>query len=79
MHLPASYLKKRTTLRAVQRRFDFDSCGGEFKADWDRLMAKRRAGDELWVIEPPKGALEIWGIALVRKGQIISTLFEAVG
>jgi hypothetical protein len=79
MNLPTSYLKKRTTLQAARRRFDFDSCNSEFKADRNRLKAKRRTGDEIWILEPPKGAIAIWGIALVRKGRIISTLVEAVG
>jgi hypothetical protein len=79
MNLAASYLKKQTTLRAVLRRFNFETCSPEFKADWDRLTAKRKCGDQLWVFGPPRGAIEIWGIALVRKGRAISTLVEAVG
>ena len=38
------------------------------------MLAKKRVGDELWLFEPPKGAIELRGVALVREGRIISTL-----
>jgi hypothetical protein len=79
MKLDSSYLKKQTSLAAVRRRYNFASCDPSFKADWERLLAKRKAGDELWVVKPPKGAIEVRGIALVRKDRVISTLVEAVG
>ena len=78
MKLASSYLKKQTTLAAVQRRYDFDSCDPEFKADWERLLAKKRDGDELWLFEPSEGAIEVRGVALVRKRRVISTLVESV-
>ena len=79
MKLPRAYLKKRTSLAAVRRRFDFDSVNPDFRADWERLVAKMREGDELWTFEPPRGEIELWGVALVRKGVVVSTLLEAVG
>ena len=79
MELPSSYLKEKTTVEAVQSRYDFGSCEPDFKADWERLLAKKQRGDELWRFEPPKGAIEVWGVALVREGKVISTLVEAVG
>lgn len=77
--LPSSYLKERTTVEAVRGYYDFDSCQPDFKADWERLLRKMRNGDELWFFEPPKGAISLWGVALVRNGEVISTLIEAVG
>ena len=66
-------------MAAVRRRYDFRSCQPDFRADWERLLAKRREGDQLWTFEPPQGEIELWGIALVRRGRVISTLLEAVG
>lgn len=79
MNLDSSYLKKQTSLAEVRRRYDFATCDPLFKADWERLLAKRKAGDELWVVEPPKDAMDIRGVALVRKRRVISTLVETVG
>ena len=79
MELPSSYLKEKTTVEAVRGRYDFDCCESHFRADWERLLSKKRNGDELWLFEPPKGAVELSGVALVREGKIISTLVEAVG
>ena len=79
MKLASSYLQKRTSLAEVRRRYDFASCDPGFKADWKRLLAKRRVGDQLWVVEPPDGAIKIRGVALVRKQRVISTLVESVG
>jgi hypothetical protein len=66
-------------MAAVLKRYDFGSCHPDFRADWDRLLAKRRKRDELWLFAPPKGRIKVWGVALVRKGLVISTLVEAVG
>jgi hypothetical protein len=79
MELSSSYLKEKTTVEVVRGRYDFDSCEPHFRADWERLLSKKRDGDELWLLEPPKEALELWGIALVRDGRVVSTLIEAVG
>ena len=65
-------------MEAALKRYDLNSCHPDFKADWERLLAKRQSGDELWLFEPPKGEIQLWGIALVRNGQVISTLIEAV-
>ena len=78
MELPPSYLKEKTSVEAVTGRYDFAICDPDFRADWERLLSKKRDGDELWLFEPPKGAIELYGVALVRQGRIISTLVEAV-
>jgi hypothetical protein len=42
--------------------------------DWDRLQ-KMQDGDEIWHFEPPTpNDIEIGGIALVRNGEVISTV-----
>ena len=79
MNLDPSYLKKRTTVAAVRRLYDFDSCDPEFRADWDRLLAKKQDGDELWVFEPPEREIDVRGVALVRKNRVVSTLVESIG
>lgn len=79
MYLPSAYLKERVTLEQVLAEHDFKSCSSDFRADWERLLSKKTDRDELWSFEPPPGATEIWGIALVRDGEIVSTLVESVG
>lgn len=79
MTLSPEYLTERVTLQDVLTQFDFQSCHPEFRADWERLLSKRSDGDELWRFAPPSGQIEVWGIALVRGGKVISTLVEAVG
>jgi len=77
VELPSSYLKCRVELADVDRRLDF--ANADCRADWERLLAKKRPGDELWEFAPQEGAVPLQGIALVRKGKIISTFIEAVG
>ena len=48
-----SYLKEKTTLEGVLGRYDFASCDSDFSADWERLLAKKQSGDELWFFQPP--------------------------
>ncbi|MGE5193328.1 MAG: hypothetical protein ACM3U2_12605 [Deltaproteobacteria bacterium] len=79
MQLPKAYLTDRVTLEQVLAEYDFGSCNAEFRADWERLLSKRAAGDEFWRFAPPPGHLEVWGIALVRDGKVISTLVDSVG
>ena len=78
MKLGRGYLNKRISIAAILRRYDFVTCHPDFRADWERLIAKRQKGDELWLFAPPKGSIKILGVALVRKGRVISTLVEAV-
>jgi hypothetical protein len=78
LELPASYLKEPITVEAVEARHDFPHASVELQQDWQRLLEKRRDGDELWTFEPPPGAIRIWGVALVRNGRVLSTLIEAV-
>jgi hypothetical protein len=35
-------------MKAALKRHDFTSWHPDFRADWQRLLAKRR-GDELWI------------------------------
>jgi hypothetical protein len=79
MKLPTSYLTEQVTQAEVEAEHDFKSSPAEFREDWDRLIRKRQTGDELWRFAPPPGAVEVRGVALVRDGEVISTLVEAVG
>jgi hypothetical protein len=71
-------MTKQITMADVLAKYYFDSCPPEFRADWGRLLHKREPGDELWLFSPPPDEIELWGIALVRNGEVISTLVEAV-
>ena len=48
-------------------------------ADWKRLLAKLKPGDELWEFEPASASgYQLWGVALVRRGEIKSKLILAL-
>lgn len=79
MKLPPAYLTERVAVETVLAEHNFESCDPSFRADWERLLSKKAAGDELWRFAPPPGHIEVWGIALVRGGEVISTLVESVG
>lgn len=79
MKLDGSYLKRSSSFEEVERRCDFRNAAPEFREDWERLKAKSMPGDELWDFEPPPGSIRMWGVALVRAGEVVSTLIEAVG
>ena len=78
MKLSRAWLTERVTLEQVLAEHDFASSAADFRADWERLLAKKVAGDELWRFAPPPGQIEVTGIALVRDGEVISTLVEAI-
>jgi hypothetical protein len=78
MNFPTSYLRERVTLNQVLAENDFNAAAPDYREDWERLLTKMRPGDELWRMEPPKNAIRIWGIALVRDGTIVSTLIQEV-
>lgn len=78
MKLPPAYLTERVTLEDVLTEHDFEASHPDFRADWQRLLSKRRVGDELWRFAPPPGQIAVRGIALVRRGQVVSTLVESV-
>ena len=78
MKLPPAYLTELVTLDAVLAEYDFQTCHPDFRADWERLLAKWTPSDELWRFAPPPGHIEVYGIALVRDGEVISTLVESV-
>jgi hypothetical protein len=73
MNLATSYLTERITEADVEAENDFKS-SPDFAEDWERLIRKRQPGDELWRFAPPPGEIEIRGVALVRRGNVISTL-----
>jgi hypothetical protein len=78
MKLPTAYLTERVTLQDVLAEHNFRTCHPDFRADWERLLSKRAASDELWRFAPPPGHIEVTGIALVRDGEVVSTLVESV-
>ena len=78
MKIPTAYLTERVTLEVVLAEYDFQTCHPDFRADWERLLSKRKANDELWRFAPPTGHIEVVGIALVRDSVVISTLVESV-
>lgn len=80
MELPLSYLTERTTFEQAGADNMHDGRPfGYCDDDWQRLLAKRRDGDELWYFEPPsREVIQLWGVALVRDGRIISTVITAV-
>lgn len=80
MHVDPSYLSRRTTYEDavrdnLQDGVEFGGCND----DWERLKAKIEPGDEFWYFEPPspKG-WQIWGLALVRDGRVVSTVLTAL-
>lgn len=80
MQLPREYLTERTTYeRAVAENLHDDRPFGHANDDWERLKAKMRPGDELWNFAPPSpSAMRLWGMALVRDGQVVSTVITAI-
>jgi hypothetical protein len=81
MELDPSYLTSQTDRAEVERRINFANAPAEFVSDWNRLLEKMQPGDELWNFAPPSRSLEYWqhwGVALVRGGNVVSTLVEAI-
>lgn len=78
MKLPPAYFIERVTVEDVLAEHDFAACHPEFRADWERLLNKRSDGDELWRFAAPPGHMKVSGIALLRAGEVVSTLVEAV-
>jgi|RhiMetdeSRZDD1v2_1073273.scaffolds.fasta_scaffold534308_1 hypothetical protein len=78
MILSRDYLMERVTVEDVLETYDFDTCHPEFRADWERLLSKKIDGDDLYNFAPPPRRLQVWGVALVRRGEVISTLVECV-
>ena len=76
MRLPRDYLTERTTYeRAVADNLHDGKPFGHANDDWERLAAKMRPGDELWYFAPPsRSVMQLWGLALVRGGEVISTV-----
>jgi len=80
MKIPTNYLTEQTTF---ERARSDNMCGerafGHANDDWERLVAKMEEGDELWYFEPPdEQVFQLWGLALVRSGRVISTVITAV-
>lgn len=80
MELPLDYLTVQTTLEdAIADNLHDGTAFGHSNDDWQRLLAQRKPGDELWYFEPPnKHCLQLWGLALVRNRRIISTVITAL-
>ncbi len=81
MELPLAYLTERTSFeRAAADNMVEGKPFGHANDDWLRLFAKRSDGDELWCFAPPDHeAIQLWGVALVRDGRVISTVITGVG
>ena len=80
MELPPSYLTEATTVeRAAAENAYNGRPFGHAEDDWQRLLANRLEGDELWNFAPPsRNVMQLWGVALVRGGRVISTVLTAV-
>lgn len=80
MELDPPHLTQRTTYEDAVRDNMFE--GREFghcNEDWERLKAKMVDGDEFWYFEPPsRTSLQHWGLALLRRGRVVSTVITAV-
>jgi hypothetical protein len=80
VEIPLAYLTERTSVECALADNTFDGKPfGNASDDWERLLAKRIEGDELWNFAPPnRNVLQLWGIALVRSGKVVSTVITAV-
>jgi hypothetical protein len=80
MELSRDYLTNQTTFeQAVQENTVDGIPFGFINDDWERLLANRREGDELWEFGPPNhNSIQLWGFALVRGGNVVSTVITAV-
>lgn len=80
MQIPLDYLTEQTTYEeAVANNLWNGKPFGGCNDDWERLKAKMQPGDELWYFAPPsKSVMQFWGLALLRAGQVISTVIMAV-
>ena len=81
MQIPLEYLTQRTTYeRAVSDNLYNGRPFGHANDDWERLTAKMQPGDELWYFAPPsRSVMQLWGVALVRDSQVVSTVITDVG
>lgn len=80
MELPLSYLTEPTTFERAAAENAYDGRPfGHAEDDWQRLLAKRRDGDELWNFAPPnREVIQVCGVALLRDGPVISTVITAI-
>jgi hypothetical protein len=80
MEIPLSWLTKCTTYeQAVRDNLHNSRPFGNASDDWERLKSKMQPGDELWYFEPPdKTVIQLWGLALVRRDRVVSTVITAV-
>jgi hypothetical protein len=80
MQIPLEWLTERTTYeRAIADNMHEGRPFGHANDDWERLNAKLQPGDELWYFAPPnKLVMQFWGLALVRRSKIVSTVITAV-
>jgi hypothetical protein len=80
MDIPVSWLTEQTTYeRALADNVHEGRPFGHANDDWERLKAKMQDGDELWYCAPPdRSVMQFWGLALVRRGHVVSTVITAV-
>lgn len=80
MQIPREYLTERTTYEQAIADNMYDGRPfGYVNDDWERLKAKMQEGDELWYFAPPnERVMRLWGLALVRDGQVVSTVITGL-
>ncbi len=78
--IDSEWLTRRVSLgEAIRENMHGGIPFGHANEDWQRLLGKMEPGDELSYFEPPtEDSMRLWGLALVRGEEVISTVIIAV-
>jgi len=78
--IDATWLSRRVSMeQAISENMHVGLPFGHANDDWERLKVKMQEGDELWYFEPPsKNTLQLWGLALVRRNEVVGTVILEV-